>query len=114
MLINLLSNAIKFSNETGIVSIRSWVEGDAFGFEVADDGVGIDAAVMPHLTQLFYQSDQSFTRRYDGMGVGLYLVSRELKRMNGSLTFDSAPGKGTRVRVVLPGAAAGGTAVEAA
>jgi signal transduction histidine kinase len=48
------------------------------------------------------------------MGVGLYLVSRELKRMNGSLTFDSAPGKGTRVRVVLPGAAAGGTAVEAA
>lgn len=114
VLINLLSNAIKFSSETGSISIRSWVAGDDFGFEVADDGVGIDAAVMPHLTELFYQSDQSFTRKYDGMGVGLYLVSCALKRLNGTLTFDSSPGNGTRVRVMLPGAAASVRAAEAA
>ena len=114
VLINLLSNAIKFTNETGTVSISSWVEGDSFGFEVADDGVGIDAAVLPHLTELFYQSDQSFTRKHDGMGVGLYLVKRALKRMDGSLAFDSAPGKGARVRVLLPGAAISRAAAEAA
>lgn len=105
VLTNLLSNAVKFSSEAGTISIRSWTEGEDFCFEVADTGVGIDADVMPHLTKLFYQSDQNFSRKYDGMGVGLYLVNCALKRMNGSLSFDSTPGNGTRVRVVLPGAA---------
>jgi signal transduction histidine kinase len=110
VLSNLLSNAIKFSDDAGMISIKSSVEGDDFCFEVADEGVGIDASVMPHLTKLFYQSDQSFSRKFDGMGVGLYLVNCALKRMKGSLTFDSAPGRGTRVRVVLCGAAAAATA----
>jgi signal transduction histidine kinase len=110
VLTNLLSNAIKFSNDAGKISIKSCVEGDDFCFDVADNGVGIDADVMPHLTKLFYQSDQSFSRKFDGMGVGLYLVNCALKRMKGSLTFDSTPGHGTRVRVVLAGAAATATA----
>jgi signal transduction histidine kinase len=72
---------------------------------VSDDGVGIDKALMPHLTELFYQSDASFTRKHEGMGVGLYLVKRYLDMMNGSLHVESEPGKGTTIRVTLPGAA---------
>jgi signal transduction histidine kinase len=105
VLANLLSNAVKFSGEAGNISITAWGEGDAFVFEVTDDGVGIDPALMPHLTELFYQTDRSFTRKHDGLGMGLYLVKRYLDRMNGSLTFESEPGKGTTVRVSLPGAA---------
>lgn len=105
VLTNLLSNAVKFSNEGGNISITAWSEGDAFVFEIADDGVGVDAALMPHLTELFYQSDLSFTRKHDGMGVGLYLVKRYLDLMKGSLRIESEPGKGTTVRVSLPGAA---------
>lgn len=114
VLINLVSNAIKFSAETGNVTITSWVQGDAFGFQIADDGVGIDPKVMPNLAQLFYQSDQSFTRQHEGMGLGLYLVKRYVTLMGGSVEFDSAPQKGTRVRVTLPGAACADAAAEAA
>jgi signal transduction histidine kinase len=106
MLINLLSNAIKFSAADGKIGVTSWAEGEDFAFEVSDDGVGIDEAVMPNLTTLFHRANTSFTRHHDGLGVGLFLVKRALERLGGSLQFDSAPGKGTRVRVRLPNAAA--------
>ncbi len=105
VLTNLLSNAVKFSGECGKISITAWSEGEAFVFEITDDGVGVDSALMPHLTELFYQPDLSFTRKHDGMGVGLYLVKRYLDLMKGSLRFESEPGKGTTVRVSLPGGA---------
>jgi len=105
VLFNLLANAVKFTGDYGNVSVSAWSEGDTFVFEVSDDGVGIDKALMPHLTQLFYQSDASFTRKHEGMGVGLYLVKRYLDMMKGSLHIESEPGKGTTVRVTLPGAA---------
>jgi PAS domain S-box-containing protein len=105
MLINLLSNAVKFSSEQGKVSVTASSNGDDFIFEVADDGVGVDAAMVPHLTELFYQPEKSFTRRHDGMGVGLYLVKRYAQLLKGSIEIESQPGKGMRVRVTLPGAA---------
>lgn len=104
-LANLLSNAVKFTGPSGLIKVRAWTEGQAFVFEVSDNGVGIDPALMPHLTDLFRHADQSFTRKHEGMGVGLHLVKRYIDLMKGTLSFDSAPGKGTRVRVVLPEAA---------
>ena len=70
-----------------------------------DDGIGIEPALMPHLTELFCQTEHSFTRKHEGMGVGLYLVKRYVDQMKGSLHIESEPGKGTTVRVTLPGAA---------
>jgi signal transduction histidine kinase len=110
LLINLLSNAVKFSAADGKVSITSWAEGEDFAFEVADNGVGIDPAVLPNLTTMFYRTNTGLTREHDGLGVGLFLVKRALNRVGGTLQFDSAPGKGTRVRVRLPNAAAPGRA----
>ena len=106
VLFNLLSNAVKFTNDYGNVAVTAWSEGGDFVFEVSDDGCGIDAALMPHLTELFYQTNQSFTRKHEGMGVGLYLVKRYVDKMKGSLRIESEPDKGTTVRVTLPGAAA--------
>jgi signal transduction histidine kinase/CHASE2 domain-containing sensor protein len=104
-LANLLSNAVKFTGPNGTIHVRAWVEGDAFLFEVSDNGIGIEPALMPHLTDLFRHADQSFSRKHEGMGAGLHLVKRFLDLMNGTLSFDSELGKGTRVRVTLPGAA---------
>ena len=104
-LANLLSNAIKFTGPEGNISVRAWVEGGAFCFEVRDDGAGIDPGVMPHLTDLFRHAAQSFSRKHDGMGAGLYLVKRYVDLLNGTLSFDSELGKGTCVKVKLPGAA---------
>jgi signal transduction histidine kinase len=114
VLFNLLANAVKFSGERGNVAVRARSEGDAFVFEVTDDGVGIDPALMPHLTELFYQTDRTLTRKHEGMGVGLYLVKRYLDMMKGSLHIESEPGKGTTMRVTLPGAAQPATAATAA
>ena len=74
-------------------------------FDVTDNGIGITPELMPHLTQMFYQTDSSFTRKHDGMGVGLYLVKRHVDLLNGVLHIESKPGKGTTVRVTLKGAA---------
>ncbi len=103
-LANLLSNAIKFTGPHGQIGIRAWVEGAAFCFEVSDDGAGIDPALMPRLTDLFGHAAQSFSRKHEGMGAGLYLVKRYVDLLGGSLSFESAIGKGTRVKVTLPGA----------
>lgn len=104
MLANLVSNAVKFTEPNGQITIAARANGDDVEFEVSDDGVGIDPMLMPHLTDLFRQADQSFTRKHEGMGVGLYLVKRYIDLMKGTLAFESEPGKGTRVRVTLPGA----------
>lgn len=104
-LANLLSNAVKFTSAHGNIAIRAWVEGTAFCYEVRDDGQGIEPALMPHLTDLFRHADQGFSRKHEGMGAGLYLVKRYIELMKGSLAFDSTLGKGTRVKVTLPGAA---------
>jgi PAS domain S-box-containing protein len=113
ILINLISNAVKFSPEGGSVAISARSVGDAFVFEVTDDGVGIEPTLVPHLTELFYQAQAKFTRRHDGMGVGLYLVKRYTELLKGSIEIESELGKGTRVRVTLPGAAVRGAAVAA-
>ena len=104
-LINLLSNAVKFSGKESTVTLRSWTEQDAFVLEIEDQGTGVDPAILPHLTILFHHSESGFTRKHDGMGIGLCLVKRSIERMNGAVAFDSALGRGTRVRVTLPGAA---------
>jgi signal transduction histidine kinase len=104
-LANLLSNAVKFTGPNGRIDVNAWAEGDTFVFEIVDDGTGIDPALMPHLTDLFRHADQAFTRKHEGMGAGLYLVKRFVTLLNGSLSFQSELGKGTRVRVALPGAA---------
>jgi signal transduction histidine kinase/CHASE2 domain-containing sensor protein len=106
ILANLLSNAVKFTSDHGSIGVRAWADGDTLCLEVSDDGTGIDPALMPHLTDLFRHADQSFSRKHEGMGAGLYLVKRYIDMLSGSLTFDSALGKGTRVTVRLPGAVA--------
>jgi signal transduction histidine kinase len=102
VLINLLSNAAKFSKDGGRIEILGRAEGQDFVLEVKDQGVGIDPKLMPHVTQLFYQTDATFTRKHEGMGVGLYLVKRHVDLLKGSLHIESEPGKGTTVRVTLP------------
>lgn len=79
---NLLSNAIRFAPLGGRVEVRmdglgSWVE-----LSVADDGPGIEAALLPHVFDRFRQGDSSSTRRHPGLGLGLAIV-RHLVELHG-------------------------------
>ena len=100
---NLITNAVKFSRNGGVVSIRfePMVNGDLV-LVVADNGIGIDAAVLDSLGQSFIQADASKTRKYGGTGLGL-AISRKLMALHGgALTIESTLGQGTTVRVIFP------------
>jgi histidine kinase/DNA gyrase B/HSP90-like ATPase/phospho-acceptor domain-containing protein/GAF domain-containing protein len=80
---NLLHNAVKFT-ERGTISVR--LTRDAAGglkLEIRDSGIGIDESYMQHLFEPFSQEDSSYSRRFEGAGLGLAL-SRKYLELNGA------------------------------
>lgn len=98
---NLLSNAVKFT-ERGHVSLIVYQEGPTLAFSVQDSGIGMAPEQIERIFQPFEQADGSTTRKYGGTGLGLAITSRLVDLMGGSLSVDSAPGKGSRFDVRLP------------
>jgi two-component system, sensor histidine kinase and response regulator len=95
-LTQLLDNAIKFTPDGGKVSVRLYRA--PFGpllLEVADTGVGIDAAYLSRLFEPFSQEDSGDTRRFDGSGLGLTLVKRYLELNGARMAVESHKGKGS-------------------
>ena len=79
---NLLSNAVKFTPAGGRITVSASTDGDCVQIEVADTGIGIDAAFMPHVFDRFRQADSGRTRNYGGLGLGLAIVN-DLVRLHG-------------------------------
>jgi PAS domain S-box-containing protein len=98
---NLLDNAIKFTAE-GEVVVRLYRTLDAgLVLEVADTGVGIDAAYVPRLFDAFSQEDSGYTRRFDGSGLGLALVRKYVEMNGAKVTVESHKGSGSVFRIHL-------------
>ena len=99
ILINLIGNGLKFTVAGGVrVTMRLHRDGVAppqLEFEVADTGIGIDAATIETLGRPYVQGDVSTTRRFGGSGLGL-AISRQLARLlGGDLAIASEPGRGS-------------------
>ncbi|MGE0116421.1 MAG: ATP-binding protein [Dongiaceae bacterium] len=103
ILLNLLSNAVKFTPKGGRVELRMDLDPDrALRMIVSDTGIGMDPADIPHAMAAFGQVDGSWSRKYDGAGLGLP-ISRALTQLHGgTLELASKPGGGTTVTVRLP------------
>jgi signal transduction histidine kinase/DNA-binding response OmpR family regulator len=104
---NLLSNAIKYTPEGGAISVSvAHSERDPGEFavlEVSDNGIGIDAELLPHVFELFEQGKRALDRTQGGLGVGLTLVQRLVQLHGGDVVASSAgPGLGAQFRVTLP------------
>jgi signal transduction histidine kinase len=106
ILLNLLNNAVKFTPNGGaaglIVSVAGESDAPEIVLEVWDTGIGIAAADQALLFRPFTQIDNSLSRQYEGSGLGLALVSQLVSYHRGSISVDSAPGKGSRFTVRLP------------
>ncbi len=107
ILFNLVGNAIKFTPAHGRVDIRVISLPSAPGrarllFVVSDTGIGIPEERLREVFEPFVQVENSYTRRFQGAGLGLAIVGRLVSLMNGSLNFDSIENEGTIVSLVLP------------
>ena len=101
--LNLLSNAVKFTPEHGRVAIAAELEeGACLCITITDTGIGMSADEIEWALELFRQVDDSFTKRFEGTGLGLPLARQFTKLHGGTLAIESAPGKGTKVFVRLP------------
>jgi PAS domain S-box-containing protein len=100
---NLLSNAAKYTEEGGHIWLTGDVEKGEIVIRVRDDGMGIPAAFLPHIFDLFTQAERSLDRSQGGLGIGLALV-RSLVELHGGRVqaFSSGPGLGSEFVIYLP------------
>ena len=104
---NLVSNAIKFTDPGGRVEIEvARVDGHV-ETRVRDTGKGIEAELLPHVFERFWQADASTTRHHGGLGLGLAIVRHLVELHGGTVAAESGGlGHGAAFTVRLPATAA--------
>jgi signal transduction histidine kinase len=101
ILVNLVGNALKFTNE-GRIEFGYTPEDGHIEFYVADTGIGIPATVQDNVFRMFYQADNSYSRGYGGMGLGLAIAKAYVGMLGGEIWFTSQPGEGTVFMFTIP------------
>jgi two-component system, sensor histidine kinase len=97
----LVANAVKFTDQ-GEVVVRLDRDGDDVCIRVSDTGCGIEPSVLPDLFEAFAQGDASIRRCHSGVGLGLALAARHIRRLGGRIDVDSQPGEGSTFILHLP------------
>ena len=106
VLTNLIGNAVKFTHK-GEIAVEVFPlalqNGRALlSFEVRDSGIGMPPETISQLFEPFVQADDSSTRNYGGMGLGLAIARRLVTLMGGSIEVSSRPGGGSAFTFSLP------------
>ena len=108
---NILSNAVKFTPDRGSISLTAMRIGGSsepivasdtpsneyctIRFIVKDSGIGISEKNFEKIFAPFEQADGGTSRKFEGTGLGLAISKRIVEMMDGSIWFESEPGKGT-------------------
>ena len=101
---NVLGNAVHAVEPGGNIALSATLDsGEALEISVIDDGIGIDAADLPHVFDRFYRTDQSRSRRAGGTGLGLAITRAIVEAHGGAIDVSSdGLGKGAAVTIRLP------------
>jgi len=103
MVTNLLNNAAKYTDPGGHIVLAAWAEGAQAVISVRDDGIGIPAALLDRIFDMFMQVDRGGRRGQGGLGIGLTLVRSLVEMHGGSVqALSEGPGHGSELRLRLP------------
>ena len=103
VLYNLLDNAVKYSRENGEIRMQASPRGHEIVLSVTDNGIGISKDDLPRIFERFYRADKARSRELGGTGLGLAIVKHIAQLHGGRVEAESELGRGTTIRVVLPG-----------
>ncbi|HXT60179.1 MAG TPA: PAS domain S-box protein [Pirellulales bacterium] len=102
-LCNLLNNAVKYSDRGAAISLSVERDGNQAVIRVKDAGIGIPAAMLPRVFDMFTQVDRSLEKSQGGLGVGLSIVKRLVEMHGGAVEAHSAGhGMGSEFVIRLP------------
>jgi two-component system, OmpR family, phosphate regulon sensor histidine kinase PhoR len=102
VMFNLLENAVAYSNPPRRVVLSAAVVDGQIEIRVADNGIGIPPADLPHIFERFYRVDKARARSSGGTGLGLAIVKHIIQTHNGTVHAESEFGKGTSIVIRLP------------
>jgi two-component system, sensor histidine kinase len=103
VLSNLLHNAAKYTARGGSITLEAQADAGQVQLRVRDNGIGIAAALLNEIFEMFIQADASLERSTAGLGVGLSLARKLVELHGGSIRADSAgAGQGSSFTVTLP------------
>lgn len=100
---NIITNAVKYSAKKGsdaTIHISSFIQDDHVVFGIEDNGIGIPYTSKKDVFKIFNR--MSNTKSYFGSGVGLSIVESIMKKLNGSIDFESIENTGTKFIVTFP------------
>ena len=93
---SIINNAIKFTEKGAVTtSVRYFPNDKKVQFAVADTGIGISPEETPHIFERFYQVDSSQSRSFEGVGLGLYIVTEFTALLGGKIAVESELEKGS-------------------
>ncbi|MTI41788.1 hybrid sensor histidine kinase/response regulator [Fulvivirga lutimaris] len=99
---NLISNAIRYSNlnqPQPQLNISAKVDDNEVVIKVADNGIGINPKLKNNIFDMFYKGSDE---KMGGSGLGLFIVSESIERLNGEILLDSEEGKGSVFTIKIP------------
>lgn len=98
ILMNLISNAFKFTPDAGLVKLSLRRNGEFIKITVHDTGTGISEDMLPHVFELFYQSEE----KRNGTGIGLAIVKKLAELHHGKVYIESEKSRFTDISVEIP------------
>ena len=121
ILSNLLSNSFKYTAE-GVVELSIYIESDntetenensevTFVFRISDTGQGMTAAQIHTLFDEYSRFNPQANREVEGTGLGMNITQHLIQMMNGKISVESEPGKGSVFTVKLPQGTTGAEAI---
>lgn len=102
ILTNLIQNALKYTSAGGSVTVCVGADGENVYTEISDTGVGIAPDKVGRIFERMFQADDVLSKRHGGMGLGLYIARRNVEHHGGTISVQSALGRGTSFRFTLP------------